>query len=174
MKELLVSLAERVLDFLSFLVRPTILGASLVYNNAMLESWTGVTNFTEGQNDIRVALLMTNTTADTEEEVTTVSGFTTLDEMDGVNYVRKTLASQAVAIDTANDRVEFDHEDLTWTALGNGTRAIQGMLYIRQVTNDTDSVPYTFTQFSSNQNPGGSDFTVTIDAEGALQLAQAL
>lgn len=145
---------------------------SLVFNNAMLDSVTGDLDLEEGQNDIRVALLMSNTTADTEEETATVSAFTTLDECDGANYARKTLASQAVAIDTTNNRVEFDFEDLTWTALGNGTRAIQGILILKHVTNDTDSVPIAFIQFASNQNPGGSDFTVTVDAEGAIQIAQ--
>lgn len=147
--------------------------ASLVFNNAMLDSWTGDLDLEEGQNDIRVALVMTNTTADTDEESATVDAIGTLDEMDGTNYARKTLSSQAVAIDTTNDRVEFDFEDLTWTALGNGTREVQGMLILKHVTNDADSVPIAFVEFSSSQNPGGSDFTVTIDAEGALQLAQA-
>lgn len=146
--------------------------ASLVYNNAMLLMGTAGLDLTEGQDDIRVALVMTNTTADTEEEIALMNGFATLDQMDGANYARKTLASQAIAIDTSNDRVEFDHEDLTWTALGNGTRAIQGMLYLKHVTNDTDSIPLFFSEFTSSQNPGGSDFTVTIDAQGALQLTQ--
>lgn len=132
---------------------------------------TGV-NWTEGQNDLRVALVMTNTTADTEEETALMNAFTTLDEMDGANYVRKTLASQAVAIDTTNNRIELDFEDLTWTALGNGTRAIQGLLLLRHVTNDTDSVPVGFIEFSATQNPGDSDFTVTVDAEGALHVKQ--
>lgn len=147
--------------------------ASLIYNNMMLALVKGDLDMEEGQADLRVALLMTNTTADTEEEVTLMNGFTTLDEMDGANYARKTLASQAVAIDAAADRVEFDHEDLTWTALGNGTRAIQGMLLYKHVTNDTDSVPLAFIEFSATQNPGGSDFTVQVNAEGLIQLTQA-
>lgn len=147
--------------------------ASLVFNNAMLDSVTGDLDLEEGQNDIRVALVMTNTTADTEEETATVSAFSTLDECDGANYSRKTLASQAVAIDATNDRVEFDFEDLTWTALGNGTRNLQGILILKHVTNDTDSVPIAFIEFAANQSPGGSDFTVAPDAEGAIQISQA-
>lgn len=147
--------------------------ASLIYNNMMLALVKGDLDMQEGQADLRVALLMTNTTADTEEEVALMNGFTTLDEMNGTNYVRKTLGSQAVAIDTAADRVEFDHEDLTWTALGNGTRNIQGMLLLQHVTNDTDSIPLAFIEFSASQAPGGSDFTVQVNAEGLIQLSQA-
>lgn len=146
--------------------------ASLVYNNTLLMLGKAELDFIEGQDDIRVALLMTNTTADTEEETALMNAFTTLDEMDGANYARKTLASQAFAIDTTNDRAEFDHEDLTWTALGNGTRAIQGLLLLKHVTNDTDSIPLAFIEFASTQNPGGSDFTVQVNAEGMLQLRQ--
>jgi hypothetical protein len=138
----------------------------------MLDSVTGDLDLEEGQNDIRVALLMTNTTADTEEETATVSAFTTLDEHNGSNYARKTLASQAVAIDTTNNRIEFDFEDLTWSALGNGTRKAQGMLVLKHVTNDSDSVPIAFVEFTVSQDPGGGNFTVTMDAEGVIQIAQ--
>lgn len=146
--------------------------ASLIYNNTLLLSVTGALNLTEGQDDVRVALLASSTTADTEEETALMNAFTTLDEFDGANYVRKTLSSQAVAIDTANDRVEFDFEDLTWTALGSGTREAQGILILSHETDDTDSIPLAFIEFASTQDPGGSDFTVTPDAEGAIQLAQ--
>lgn len=146
--------------------------ASLVYNNTFLLSVTAGLNWTEGQDDLRVALVMTNTTCDTEEETALMNAFTTLDETAGTNYARKTLSSQAVAIDTTNDRVEFDCEDLTWTALGDGARSLQGLLLLRHVTNDTDSIPLAFVEFSANQDPGGSDFTVTIDTEGLLQIAQ--
>lgn len=148
--------------------------ASLVFNNAMLDSVTGDLDLEEGQNDIRVSLHMTNTTVDTEEETATNTAFTTLDEMDGAGYTAggKTLASQAVAIDAVNDRVEFDFEDLVWTALSNGTRAIQGMMIYKFVTDYASSIPIAFIEFSATQNPGGSDFTVTIDAEGALHIKQ--
>jgi len=146
--------------------------ASLVYNNFLLLLGQGQIDLRESGDDIRVALLMTNTTADTEEETALMNAFTTLDEMDGSGYARKTLSSQAIAIDTSADRAEFDIEDLTWSSLGNGTRAIQGLLILKHVTNDTDSIPLAFIEFSSTQNPGGSDFTVQIDSQGLLQLTQ--
>jgi len=146
--------------------------ASLVYNNFMNLLLKGDIDLDEGQDDIRCALLMTNTTADTEEETALMNAFGTLDECDGANYVRKTFSSQSVGIDTSNDRSEFDVEDLTWSALGNGTRELQGMLVYKHVTNDTDSIPLFFVEFSSAQSPGGSDFTVAVNAEGLLQLAQ--
>lgn len=145
--------------------------ASVVYNEFKRASAAGEIDLDTGGNDIRVALLMTNTTADTENDAKVYVGdFTTLDECDGANYVRKALANEAVNKDDTNDRAEFDADDVTWTALGNGTRAIQGALIYKHVTNDTDSPIIAFVEFSATQNPGGSDFTVSWNAEGILQL----
>ena len=122
--------------------------------------------------DIRLALLMTNTTADTEEDKEFVSGFTTLDEMDGANYVRKALASEAIETDTTNNRGEFSGTSpVTWTALGAGTRQVAGILLYKHVTNDADSIPVAWIDtggFPITAN--GGDLTVTINAEGLVQV----
>lgn len=120
--------------------------------------------------DIRVALCMTNTTADTDNDGDTyVSDLTTLDEFDGANYVRKALANEAVNLDDVNDRAEFDADDVTWTALGVGTRNVAGALIYKHVTNDTDSPLIAWIEFSAT--PDGSDFTIQWDAEGILQFS---
>lgn len=120
--------------------------------------------------DIRVALVMTNTTVDTEEDKLTISGFTTLDEMDGAAYVRKALANEVVNRDDVNNRAEFDADDVVWTALGNGARMIEGAVIYRHVTNDADSIPIAFVDLT-NFNPGGNNLTLQWNAEGILQLA---
>jgi len=92
--------------------------------------------------------------------------------MDGANYVDKALANEAVNKDDANDRAEHDADDVTWTALGNGTRAMQGISHYKFVdgTNAND-LPNAFIEFAANQNPGGSDFTIQWSAEGILQFS---
>ena len=120
--------------------------------------------------DIRVLLAMTNTTVDTEEDIEFVSGFGTLDEMDGSAYVRKALASEAVAADTVNNRGEFDATDVVWSALGAGTRQVAGMLVFKFVTNDADSPAMVWIEsggfpFSAN----GGDFTAQWNTEGIIQ-----
>lgn len=127
-------------------------------------------NLQEGNADVRVALCMTNTTADTEEDVEFVGEISTLDEMDGANYVRKACGSQAVAADTTNNRGEFDFNDITWTVLGAGTRQVAGYLIYIHVTNDADSPALAWVDsggfpFSAN----GGDFTIQVNAEGAIQ-----
>lgn len=120
--------------------------------------------------DIRVALLMTNTTGDTEEDVTTISGITTLDEFDGSGYTRQALASEAVVADNPNDRGEFDATDATFSSIGAGTRQIAGALVYKHVTNDTDSVPMAWIDdggFPITAN--GGDLVIQWNAEGIIQ-----
>lgn len=143
--------------------------ASKVFNEAKRAIAAGEIDL--NADDIRVALLMSNTTADTANSGIVNVDDLTLDECDGANYVRKALASEAVNKDDANNRAEFDAADVTWTALGVGTRASQGVLVYKHVTNDSDSIPIAWVEFASNVTHDGTDFTITWNAEGILQLA---
>lgn len=125
--------------------------------------------------DVRAALVMTSTTVDTEinaADVEFMDEFATLDEMDGANYVRKALADEAVAADDVNARSEFDATDLLWTALGAGTRNVQGVLLYEHVTNDADSEPIAYLEFASAYTADGSNFQIQWNAEGILQAKQ--
>lgn len=144
--------------------------ASFVYNNAKRAFFAGELDL--DSNDIRVIILMTNTTANTEDTAATISAFTTLDEHNGTNYVRKACASEAISQDNTNDRAEFTYSAITWTALGAGTRQAQAFLVYKHVTNDSDSIPLIYIDtggFPFNTN--GGDVTFTPNAEGVLQLA---
>lgn len=123
--------------------------------------------------DIRIWLCMTNTTADTVRDAVDTWSDVTIDEFDGANYSAGGLAldSQAVAVDDANDRAEFDAADEVVTALGAGTRAIEGYGLGSFVTNTASSLPLHWLEASSNPTPDGSDFTLVFNAEGILQAA---
>ncbi len=121
--------------------------------------------------DIRVLLVMSNTTADTDQDAATISAFGTLDEYDGANYVRKAVTGEATTKDDANNRAEMDADDITWTALGAGTRQAVGMVVYKFVTNDADSIPILYVDsggfpFSGN----GSDVASAWNVEGIAQL----
>lgn len=120
--------------------------------------------------DARIALAMTNTTFDTEQDDEFVGDTTTPDEYDGAAYVRKTLAGEAVTDDAANDRGEFDANDIQWAGLGAGTRQAQGMILFSFITNDAASPLVAFIDtggfpFSGN----GGNVDVAWNAEGILQ-----
>lgn len=122
--------------------------------------------------DLRVALLMTNTTVVAVRDTANFVGdIVTLDEMDGSGYVRKVLAGEALATDATNDRVELTATATTWTTLGAGTRSVAGALVYKHVTNDADSpVLAWFDDGGFPKAATGSDFTVTWSSEGLMQL----
>lgn len=131
--------------------------ASFVFNEFKRASAAGEIDLDD--DDIRVALMMTNTTVDTENDgIVNLDDFATLDEFDGANYVRKALANEAVAKDDGDDRAEFSADNVTWTALGAGTRDIAGVLVYYHNTDDASSVPIAWIEFSAT--PDGNDFTI--------------
>lgn len=146
-----------------------LIGVANVKNIAKSRMMSALMDLDEAGDDMRVVLCMTNTTADTDIDADNLSGYT-LDEHDGTNAARKTCDNQTVSTDDANDRSEFDCDDFTWTALGNGTRQIQGMLIYEFITNDAGSFPLAWVDFSGTINPGGSNLTVAVNAEGLVQL----
>lgn len=144
--------------------------ASFIYNEAKKQFASGGINLTTA--DIRVILVMTNTTADTEDDVNTISGFSTLDEMDGANYARGALSGEAVNEDATNNRAEFDATDYTFSSLGAGTRQVQAAVIYAHVTNDADSIPIAYIDtggfpFTAN----GGDVVIQWNAEGIIQFS---
>jgi len=142
---------------------------SIVYTNAKRALLAGELNL--ATNDIRVALVMTNTTADTDQDAALMNAITTLDEMDGAGYARQALTGEAVAADDPNNRGEFDANNLTFSAVSAGTRQVAGMVVYKHVTNDTDSIPIAYIDsggfpFTAN----GGDIVVAWNVEGILQL----
>jgi hypothetical protein len=125
--------------------------------------------------DIRVALVMTNTTANTEQDKTTVgggTGFTTLDEYDGTGYTSpgQALANKTVTQDTTNHRGVFDADDLTWTALAAGTRQCKAALVYKFVTSLAASLPIAYIDTGGFPFAGnGSNVTLQFNVGGIIQ-----
>lgn len=144
--------------------------ASFVYDHAKFLLLEGLLDFQEASDDIRIALVMTNTTVDTEKAKATISAFTTLDEYDGANYARKACANQAVTEVGGSNLGKFSFDAITWTALGIGTRQCQGLLLYKHVTNDADSIPIAFIDTGGFPFDGnGGNVTLTPNAAGFLQ-----
>ena len=90
-------------------------------------------------------------------------------ELSGTGYTRKTLASKTLTYDTANDRVEWDAADVTWTAINAGTAA-------RATTWDntpgTDNSRRLWLNIDTGGFPivtNGGDLTIQWNAEGIAQ-----
>lgn len=139
--------------------------ASVIYTPFKAKSVDGTLDL--DTDDFRVLPVGGSTTADTEEDAEFLDDFTTLDELDATNQ-RKTLAGEAVATDTANDRAEWTHNAVTWTAANFGT--IAGFVYYEEGSGtDATRAVVAFIDTADLVTNGG-DVTLTPDAEGVLQL----
>lgn len=143
--------------------------ASIVNLPGLQDLLDGTSNWLTS--DYRARLLMTNTTADTENNKANLAAYSTLDAFDGSGASSIALTTEAVNVDAPNNRVELDGDDVAFGALGNGTRAIQGVIIYDFNTNDADSVPFVFIQFLASINPGGASLTIIWNAEGIVQFA---
>jgi len=120
---------------------------------------------------IKVTLLMTNTTADTEQDVATVSALATLDECDAGGAFtwghggngRKTVTITATR-SAGQTQINIPAGSTTWTALplGASGRSIAGVLLFSEgAADDTTAYPIAWLEFTSPVAANGTDFTVT-------------
>lgn len=140
-----------------------------VFNIAKKGLLDGTIDLNDGT--VRAVLVMTNTSVDTQEDVTTVSGFATLDEMNGSGFTwghggtgRKS-PTVAVAQNDTDDRADVSctPNPLTWASLGAGARSVQGILFLKVgTTNDNDAIPLFFLNFTPAA-ANGEDFKVNFD-----------
>lgn len=143
--------------------------ASFAYNKLKTRLLKADEDFDTG--DYRIILISATTTADTEDDVEFVSGFTTLDEVTATGYARHTLIGEVVNEDLPNNRAEFDADDAAFGALGNGANdTIDGAILFRFVTNDADSPVISHIDTGGfPKTTNGGTFTIQWNAEGILQ-----
>ena len=123
--------------------------------------------------DIRIALLMSNTNAGTVNDVSIVNlDDLTLDRCDSSGYSDAALANETVTKeDHPTNEAHFDADDVTFSALPASTRTIAGVLVYKFVTNDTDSIPLQWLEYATAKTLDGSDFVVKFHSDGLLKIA---
>lgn len=125
--------------------------------------------------DIRVALLMSNTTAPVDDgtgrDAATLSAIT-LDEFDGAGYSRSGDIGATLTKGTPNNTSKFDAANITFSSISAGTRVIQAMLVYRHITNDTDAIPllYIDSPAAFPYTADGNDLVIAWHADGIMQL----
>lgn len=112
-------------------------------------------------------ILLTNASytpnKDTHEFVSDVTN-----ELSGGGYVRKTLASGTVTLNTTTDKIEIDAADITWTALTGTVR--RGVLF-KDSGSDATSALVGWVDNESDVPSLGGDFVLTVNASGLLNIA---
>lgn len=144
-----------------------------IYNNFKKLLLDGGVNL--GSDTIKIALISDSIAytpdIDGESVVSDVLDGVVAAELSATNYSRKTL-SVTTSQDNVDDEGVADASDLTWTSLGGSTNdTIAAGLIYKEVTGDSDSPlvgHYTSGNFPLPTN--GGDVTLTIDAEGILNL----
>ena len=116
--------------------------------------------------DIRAILVDSGYSADADH--VNVDDGAAANELSGTGYVRKTLASKAVAQDNTNDRASFDADDITWTGLDAGTAA--AVVLYQHITNDADSILLAYIDSGFPFVSNGGDFTIQWNANGIIFL----
>jgi hypothetical protein len=122
--------------------------------------------------DVRAILVMTNTTADTDQDAASIADIGTLDEYDGSGYSRPDLGASTITQDDANNRSEIDYGDFTFGAtVAAGTRQAAGMVIYVEVGTDAQDWPVAWVDTGGFPFAGnGGAINVTVNAEGLLQV----
>jgi hypothetical protein len=144
--------------------------ANFWYNEAKRALAQGELNLVT--DDLRVILVMSSTSADTELHKNFITEFTTLGEYDGTGYARGQIANLGITEDAGNDRAEIDGDDQVFASLGVGALQCTGAIVYKHVTNDADSVPIAFFDTGGFPFDGtGSNVTIQWNNQGILQIA---
>jgi hypothetical protein len=118
-------------------------------------------------------LLMNTTTADTEHDVTTVLGITTLAESDATGYAHEDITNPAVTADDTDNEMVWDSDNWVWSGLsGDATNDYQGALVVKWVDGGTSDIPLLFVDFTADVTSAATQVTAPSPAEGFLNVGQ--
>ena len=127
---------------------------------------------------IRCLLERSTSTLSPNKDMDYVGDLSGLVEVSVTSYARQTLGTAAVNIDDANDRVELDCADISFGSLETGQTADALIFYVQtggddSTPNDDPLIAYIDTATGLPATLGGGAFSVVVNSEGLIQLAQA-
>lgn len=147
--------------------------ASLIYNYGKGEILKG--NIDLLTDDIYVALVTSSYTPDKDahENFDDINNEVSGEGYDAdgkeLTYTGMSGQSNAVSIDDANDRAEFDADDVTWASSTITARA--AILY-KYTGMDSTSTLIAYIDFGEDYSSSSEDFTIEWDSEGILYLGE--
>ena len=117
--------------------------------------------------DLRMLIVMSNSTAEDDEDAEFLSSITTLDEYNGSAYVRVALANEAVNEDLTNDRAIFTSDPVVFPGIGAGTRSGVGVIIYKHVGAESANIPIIYHEPTAFPFIGnGGDVTINPHSTG--------
>lgn len=151
--------------------------ANIIYTKFLEQLANGGVDFDAAGTVVRCLLERSTSTYSPNKDHDFVGDLSGLVEITVASYARQTVATKAVNIDDANDRVELDFDDVSFGALESGQTVLALIFYVQ--TGGDDSTPNNDSLICRIDTAtglpaalGGGTFNVTINAEGLIQLAQ--
>jgi hypothetical protein len=139
--------------------------ANVIYNNFKKELLGG--NIDLDSDSIKVALVSSSYTPDADQhdffnDVT--------NEVSGTGYSAggEALVNPSLTIDTDNDRVKFDADDVAWES---STITARGAVVYKSTGDASTSPLMLYLDFGTNRVSSNSTFTLQWDSAGILRLA---
>ena len=153
--------------------------AEFWYNVGKARMWHGHASEIDIVNDVIIILALETDDEDTDETTvgTLLAGAAA--EVTSTGYTggfggadRLSLVGNAIAVDQANDRAEFDCNDITWTAISQAAAETWVAFVVAdELTNDAGSYLLAHLEPTGVPlTPNGSDIKITINAEGLLHI----
>jgi len=138
-----------------------------MFGNAIKKAFEGLIDF---DTDTIKAMLVTSVytpNQDTHDNVDDVTN-----EVVGTGYTAggQTLANCAIAVDSVNDRVEFDADNPSWA---NSTITARGMVIYKDTGTPGTSPLICYIDFGEDKISSAGAFTATINAEGIFYIGYA-
>ena len=135
--------------------------ASNLYNPGLLKLLDRTVDF---ENDtIKVLLVDTSHAFDKTDEFVSDIVANEAANVSGSGYERKTLGSKTILLDAANDRVEYDCANPTYTAINAGT--IAAAIVFKEGVDDASSPLLAQIDFADLVT-NGSDVELQVNADG--------
>lgn len=90
----------------------------------------------------------------------------------GTGYERKTLSNKSVTLDNTNNRVVFDADNLSYTAVST-TQQLGGLVIYKEGASDGARALIAFIDFNDLPT-NGSDINVNFDVNGVFRITNIL
>lgn len=151
---------------------------NIIYNHFLAELAKNNIDLDDGGTVVRAMLERDTSTYTPDKDHQDRADLTGFVEISVASYSRQTVANKAVNEDSGNDRAEWDFDDIAFGTLESGQTVQAILLYVQVGGDDTtpaDDILICYLDSATNLPSALSDgpFTIQVNAEGMIQLAQA-